>query len=253
VSRAVGRVYLPLDVEFMEDDRIAEAGEKAGWLYLAMCLRSKQLMSDGRLTERQVTRLPVAGQAARLAALVRTGLVEQTEDGWQIAAFAKHNKTAAAITEKIERRHAASAAANHKRWHIERDITDPNCDLCRSPTGVRTESVSECPETETETETVPSDEPTVSKRPHPIPEDWRPSADIIEWVVTERLNIDVHHEARQFLDYFLDKPSENRPGWDRSFKRWCREANKRAGSRPSLRAVGEYDGVTPGRRGSWDV
>lgn len=54
MARAASRIYVPLDVNFFDDDKVMQAGEAAGWLYLRMCTRAKLLDSDGVMTERQV-------------------------------------------------------------------------------------------------------------------------------------------------------------------------------------------------------
>jgi hypothetical protein len=81
MPRRPRNVYLPLDVEFFDNDRVISAGEKAGWLYLAMCCRSKRLLSDGLLTHQQIERLQIPGWKRRLQQLVDAGLVVGTDDG----------------------------------------------------------------------------------------------------------------------------------------------------------------------------
>jgi hypothetical protein len=81
MARKPRNVYLPLDIEFFDNERVLTAGEKAGWLYLAMCCRSKRLLSDGLLTPQQIDRLHIPGWRTRLAKLVETGLVVGTDDG----------------------------------------------------------------------------------------------------------------------------------------------------------------------------
>lgn len=53
------RPFLPLDVAFMDDDKIIEAGVPAAWLYLAMLLGCKRFGVDGVLTRNQIDRLGV--------------------------------------------------------------------------------------------------------------------------------------------------------------------------------------------------
>jgi hypothetical protein len=85
MPRRRGGLWLPLDVNFMEDDRIVAVGERAAWLYLAMCLASKRLGTDGMLTARQVDRLHVPNWRARLVLLVRVELVADFgDDLWGI-------------------------------------------------------------------------------------------------------------------------------------------------------------------------
>lgn len=101
MPRRKGGLWLPLDVNFMEDDRIVEVGEKPSWLYLAMCLASKRLGTDGILSSRQVERLHVPGWRARLTPLIRLQLVvDLGGDLWGIAAWLRHNEPQAKIEQK---------------------------------------------------------------------------------------------------------------------------------------------------------
>lgn len=261
MRRTPGRLFLPLDVEFMDDDKVVDAGEKAGWMYVAMCLRSKRLMSDGFLTVGQVSRLHVTAQAPRLAALLRVGLIEEVDGGYLVCAFSKRNPLAAAINEKAERKAAGAALGNHNRWHVARGITDSLCDHCTdtgasrtTDTGaIGTESVSESTETEAETETVASDSQQRPTPKHKIPEDWQPSSEDLTWASSEAPLVNAERETENFRDYWLDK-GERRPGWSRTWKRWMRRAQENAESRPpQLRAVGQrFDWQALGRQGVWD-
>lgn len=104
MPRRKGGLWLPLEVNFMEDDRIVEAGEKAAWLYLSMCLASKRLGTDGMLTSRQVERLHVAGWSQRLSVLLRLHLIEDIgADLWGIPAWLGHNDPQVKIEQLRER------------------------------------------------------------------------------------------------------------------------------------------------------
>jgi hypothetical protein len=101
MPRRRGGLFLPLDVNFMEDDRIVEAGEKPAWLYLAMCLAAKRLGTDGRLTARQLDRLHVPQWRLRLEPLVALQLVHDLgADLWGIAAWYSHNDPQVVVAER---------------------------------------------------------------------------------------------------------------------------------------------------------
>jgi hypothetical protein len=67
--------FLPIDVEFMNDDKIINAGPAAGWLFLAMLLQIKKLGTDGTITQPQMARLFVDKWPRHLETLIEQGLV----------------------------------------------------------------------------------------------------------------------------------------------------------------------------------
>lgn len=87
------KLYIPLTVTFLRDDRIAQAGDGATLLYLAMCLECKASGTDGRLKEVQVGLLNRPRWRRELATLAALRLVVQDEvtGEWCIAAWFAHN------------------------------------------------------------------------------------------------------------------------------------------------------------------
>jgi hypothetical protein len=98
-----GTLWLPLDVNFMDDPKILRAGEQAAWLFLAMCLFSKRVGIDGLMDEMQIARLGVPGWQKRLRALLGVELVVQLDQGYAIAAWLVHNDSADDVAEKRRR------------------------------------------------------------------------------------------------------------------------------------------------------
>lgn len=94
VSRR-GRMFLPLDVSFFDDDRIIAAGDDGACLYLAMCLRIKQLGSDGRLTPGQMTRLgrPKWRTEIHKLTAVEAVLRDPGTGHYVVAAWFSHNES----------------------------------------------------------------------------------------------------------------------------------------------------------------
>lgn len=97
-----GRLYLPLDVTFFDDDRIIAAGDGPCLLYLAMGLRSKSLATDGRLSEGQITRLGRPKWKAELKRLleVEAVLFDEEMNAYFIAAWFSHNDPISVIEAK---------------------------------------------------------------------------------------------------------------------------------------------------------
>lgn len=102
------KLYIPLTVTFFDDDRIADAGDGPTLLYLAMCLKSKAIGTEGRLTETQIGRLHRPRWRTELPKLAALQLVVRDEvtDEWCIAAWFAHNES----LDEIDARRAADRA-----------------------------------------------------------------------------------------------------------------------------------------------
>lgn len=76
-----GRTWIPLDANFTRDPDVLEAGEGAGWLYLAVLGQLKLAgRSAGIITRAEVRRLGIDKADSKLAALNRVGLVVEIAD-----------------------------------------------------------------------------------------------------------------------------------------------------------------------------
>lgn len=91
--------YAPLGTSYYLDDAIMAAGERAELLYVRGLAFSSNADADGFITERQLVALGVGlgGLKQRVDALVREGLWERVDDGYQIRAWLKWNKSAETI------------------------------------------------------------------------------------------------------------------------------------------------------------
>jgi len=98
------RLYVPLSVGFFDDDLVVAAGEKAGWLYLAMLTRIKQQDGDGLISRQQIGRLNVPSWQRRLSALLEYGLVEQVGgQTYRIPGWSKWNESSDERAERLAR------------------------------------------------------------------------------------------------------------------------------------------------------
>lgn len=119
---------MPLDANFLDDEKILNAGERAGWLYVAMLCRAKQLSTDGYLTERQIARLHVSGWRDRLDALVSEQAVWKTEDGrYWITGWPKWNEPMSQVEER-------------RKKDRERKAADRGHGSAGNPAGIRADS-----------------------------------------------------------------------------------------------------------------
>lgn len=79
------------------------------------------------------------------------------------------------------------------------------------------------------------------KRKFLISETWEPSDDERRYAIAEGMTAeDISRETTNFRDHFIDK-QERRPGWTRSWQRWCRTWASGAYRRRPTATPGAYD------------
>lgn len=134
---AAPRLYVPLDVNAMDDPRLVRAGPMAELLYVRALQVCKRLGTDGQIDEALLGRVAagLADPAALVCALVDQGAWLVVPGGWQIAAWGRWNLS----QEQLDARRGAGAQANHQRWHVQRGVVAPGCTLCNvgHPSAVR--------------------------------------------------------------------------------------------------------------------
>lgn len=128
------KLFVPLDVEFATDPKILAAGPLAAYLYIVSLAHAKRNPStDGGIHASQLPVLAVGlpGKPAKHAAvLVAVGLWKPTAQGWVIAAWTKHNATAAELTASAELASEAGAFGAHQRHHVNEKKPNPKCRWC---------------------------------------------------------------------------------------------------------------------------
>jgi hypothetical protein len=109
----LGRLYVPLEVSFFDDDRILAVSESAVILYLKMCVKAKSMGTDGMLTINQMGTLNDRAWIKRLSELERVELVSTNadRDKFFINAWLNHNDSA----DELARKRAADAERKRKR------------------------------------------------------------------------------------------------------------------------------------------
>lgn len=166
-------LFLPLEVNFMDNAKIMKAGEKAGWLFLAMSLLSKRLLSDGFVSDQQVKKFGLAGTPQRLAKLQEgeEPLIVRTDGGWVLPAYLKRNKSSAEVRETQRLEREAGVIGNHRKYHKD-GRTSPRCDVCTGrlvdPNPPPDNSSARVPDRgpgSTETETEPKTDPQTETEP----------------------------------------------------------------------------------------
>lgn len=99
-------LYVPLDVNFSDDDKVLCCSAEAQLVYLRSLLLAKRFQKDGLVYRSQLRRLTEGFAYADAALddllpkeLVDCGLWLDHEDGWVVAAFTAHNPTSAELEE----------------------------------------------------------------------------------------------------------------------------------------------------------
>ena len=100
----IGRLYVPLDVDYADNPKMIGVGERGEVLYIrALCL-AKRTLTDGFIDERQLVRFGLPGVEVRAESLVREGLWEKVPGGYQITGWLERNTSASAIHEASTKR-----------------------------------------------------------------------------------------------------------------------------------------------------
>lgn len=126
--------YAKLSASYYRDDAILEAGERAELLYVRGLAYCSEAMSDGFISDRQLTAVVGIGMrdvTKRASLLVSLGLWSRVEGGYVIRTWLKWNKSAEEIGAALRR--DRERKASH-----ESTGTEPDSE--RNPDGIRADS-----------------------------------------------------------------------------------------------------------------
>lgn len=129
MARSTPGNYVPLDVNYVRDVAIRRAGEAAELLFIRALAYSKGAKTGGFVSsyDLEVVAVGLRNVRVRVAKLVSEGLWIEVRDGWRIRSWDRWNGTDEAFREE---RSASGKHGNHQRWHVEKGIVSPDCDLC---------------------------------------------------------------------------------------------------------------------------
>lgn len=121
----MANLFVPLDVNYADDDKIVAAGPMGELLYVRSLAFAKRDRHDGLIRDGQFPIVAARIPRARLLAerLYGVGLWERNGSGLYISAWLKRNPPADELA-------GAGAVGAHKRWHLKRGQPNPECDLC---------------------------------------------------------------------------------------------------------------------------
>lgn len=131
-------LYVKLDTNFPDDDKIIEVGLEGAGLYAMACCRAKALLSDGVLKRNQLRRL--GADDALIDRLIDVGLfvphavdaasnaASNADDAVRIAAWLERNESADSLRDPQRGEKMA-----HDRWHVKPRKPKEGCRFCFPP------------------------------------------------------------------------------------------------------------------------
>ena len=145
----MSNLYVPLDAEYANDEKIIAAGPYAELVYVRALALAKRLLSDGRISQHHRATLTLGLTPKQATEAVNRLVTDLTGrgalwavdgTGWLIVAWAKRNKSADQVHEAREQKAAAGALGNHRKWHTA-SRPSAKCEHCEREGWTRTLSL----------------------------------------------------------------------------------------------------------------
>ncbi|MCG3757385.1 hypothetical protein [Amycolatopsis sp. Poz14] len=121
------RTYIRVHDGIEDHPKVAALSDKAFRLLITTWGWCSRHRTDGRVP------VPVwkkRGTKGARDELERAGLVEPHGDHVLMHDYLEHQRSAELIAEKVEAKKRGARLGNHRRWHEERGIHDPECEFC---------------------------------------------------------------------------------------------------------------------------
>jgi hypothetical protein len=131
--------FVPLDVNYAHDRALRAAGPMAELLFIRGLAYAKRGRAGGLVPDYDlsVVGVGIPNPGKHAAALVREGVWEEVEGGWQIRSWSRWNPRSEAQIAK--RQSKGGSLGNHNRWHVEKGGWSADCRFC-PPIGERSVS-----------------------------------------------------------------------------------------------------------------
>ena len=126
--------WFKVDDTFAIHPKVVQAGNDAIGLWTRAGAWSSQQLTGGKVPAYMVPVL--GGSESQVRSLVRVGLWEESEDGYQFHGWEEWQPDSEAERARrqsvSETKRAAGKVGNHERWHVKRGVVDPECEHCAS-------------------------------------------------------------------------------------------------------------------------
>lgn len=215
-------MWFKVDDKLHDHRKSRKAGKAAMGVWVLAGSWSMDNETDGFIPADVLSRWGTPADARRL---ISSGLWKEAqhkgEPGWRFHDWSRFQPSAAVTAAKREAEAEAGLRGNHRRWHVARKITDPNCEYCyrvpdQVPDGVPDDYPIGGPDSPPN-RPVPEPDPTTTSKEVVGVSEPRPDviriceylADAVEENGSKRPTITKawHDEARRMLD--LDKRTED--------------------------------------------
>lgn len=243
--------WFKVDDKLHDHRKARKAGKAAMGVWVLAGSWSMDNLTDGFVPEDVLSRWGTKADAARLVTAGMWAVAEHAgEQGWRFHDWDRFQPSAA-VTASVRAKEAeAGVLGNHRRWHTDRGISDPNCEHCyrvpdREPEG-QPDEVPESgaipPVPVPDTRTSPNGEVTAwpaaknaaakpaAKRATQRPESFTPSQAHVDLAV-ER-GVDLRAEWAKFCDW-TDANGKTYKDWPAALRNWIRNARPAPGQQPS--------------------
>jgi len=197
--------WFKVDDKLHDHRKVRKAGKAAMGVWVLAGSWSMDNETDGFIPADVLSRW---GSRADAATLVAVGLWDHEEfhgeQGWRFHDWSRFQPSAAVTAAKKAAEHAAGIRGNHKRWHVDRGISDPDCEYCyRVPDG----GPDQVPDREGDRGTrIRSESAPIPPVPVPVPD---PTTSPNGEAGTSALAIAERADARRLCDHLADRIAED--------------------------------------------
>lgn len=155
--------WFKVDDKLHDHRKVRKAGKASMGVWVLAGSWSMDNLTDGFIPEHVLLRWGTRADAGRLVAAGLWYVDEyEGERGWRFHDWTRFQPSAAVTAATKAKEAEAGIRGNHKRWHADRQITDPDCEYCyRDPDRVP-DGLPEGPPESGANRPVPEPDPNVS-------------------------------------------------------------------------------------------
>lgn len=121
-------MWFKVDDTFADHPKALAAGNASIGLWVRAGAWSARHLTAGHIPRALLAAL--GGTTAQANALVKAGLWAAEPDGWRFHDWSLYQPTGEAVHATKVARATGAQRTNHQRWHVMRNLVDPDCPFC---------------------------------------------------------------------------------------------------------------------------